>query len=111
MHEKLINYFGEFGKLRPERKKCIFIRYSEHSKGYVFIEELERMEIILKLYHEMPDFPKKDEIGEGEPLYEMLNSKDQVMSSSILDNSMDQEMISGLSGSYESKNPMKKSKL
>ena len=28
-----------YGKLGPRGKKCIFIRYSEHSKGYVFIGE------------------------------------------------------------------------
>ena len=33
--------FGEFGKLSPKGKKCIFIRYSERSKGYVFIDERE----------------------------------------------------------------------
>ncbi|KAH0648216.1 hypothetical protein KY285_033464 [Solanum tuberosum] len=33
--------FGEFGKLSPKGKKYIFIRYSERSKGYVFIDELE----------------------------------------------------------------------
>ena len=27
------------GKLGPRGKKCIFIRYLEHSKGYVFIGE------------------------------------------------------------------------
>ena len=27
------------GKLGPKGNKCIFIRYSEHSKGYVFIGE------------------------------------------------------------------------
>ena len=26
----------EYGKLGPKRKKCIFIRYSESSKGYIF---------------------------------------------------------------------------
>ena len=34
-------YFSEFGKLSPEGKKCIFIRYFERSKGYVFIDQLE----------------------------------------------------------------------
>ena len=33
--------FSKFGKLSPKENKSIFIRYSEHSKGYVFIGELE----------------------------------------------------------------------
>ena len=32
----------------------------------------------------------------------MLNSKDHIMDSNALDNSMDQEIILGQSGSYES---------
>ena len=28
-----------FGKLGPRGKKCIFIRYSKFSKGYVFLGE------------------------------------------------------------------------
>ena len=27
----------KYGKLGPSKKKCIFIRYFEHSKGYVLI--------------------------------------------------------------------------
>ncbi|KAH0707780.1 hypothetical protein KY290_011743 [Solanum tuberosum] len=52
-----------------------------------------------------------DEIDEGEPLYEILNSEDHIISSDILDNSMDQEMIFGPSGSYESQNPIEESEL
>ena len=48
------------------------------------------------------DLPKKDEIDEVEPLCQMLNSKDHIMDSNALDNSMDQEIILGQSGSYES---------
>jgi len=33
------NISHEYRKLGPRGKKCIFIRYSEHSKGYVFIGE------------------------------------------------------------------------
>jgi len=51
------------------------------------------------------------EIYEVEPLYEMLTSEDQIMLSNILGNSMDQEMILGPSGSYESQNPIEKSEL
>ena len=30
------NFSYEYGKLGPKGKKCIFIRYSESSKGYTF---------------------------------------------------------------------------
>ena len=33
--------FHRYGKLGPMGKKSIFIRYSEHSKGHVFIGENE----------------------------------------------------------------------
>ena len=33
------NVSHEYGKLGPKGKKCIFIRYSESSKGYIFLRE------------------------------------------------------------------------
>ena len=42
------NPYHKFGKLCPRWRKCIFIRYNEHSKGYVFIGEHE-YETILEL--------------------------------------------------------------
>ena len=33
------NTSHEYGKFGPRGKKCIFIRYSEFSKGYVFLGE------------------------------------------------------------------------
>ena len=33
------NVSHEYGKLGPKGKKCIFIRYSESSKGYIFLGE------------------------------------------------------------------------
>jgi len=33
------NTSHEYGKLGPKGKKCIFIQYSEHSKGFEFIGE------------------------------------------------------------------------
>jgi hypothetical protein len=50
-------------KLGPRDKNSIFIRYSEHSKGYVFIDEqfvtkFESRDVIF-LENE---FPRKDEI-------------------------------------------------
>ena len=31
----------KYRKLSPKERKCIFIRYNEHSKGYVFIGKYE----------------------------------------------------------------------
>ena len=36
------------GKLSPKGRKCVFIRYNEHFKGYVFISEHED-EIVIEL--------------------------------------------------------------
>ena len=33
------NISHEYGKLGPKAKKCIFIRYLESSKGYIFLGE------------------------------------------------------------------------
>ena len=57
------NTSHEYGKLGPRGKKCIFIRYSEFSKGYVFlgedmigrVTEIESREVIFL----EEDFPKK----------------------------------------------------
>ena len=35
-----------YGKLSARGKKCVFIRYSEHSKGYVFIGEHDSENLI-----------------------------------------------------------------
>ena len=35
----------KYGKLGPRERKCIFIRYNEHSKGYVFIGEHEEQSL------------------------------------------------------------------
>ncbi|KAH0776342.1 hypothetical protein KY290_007753 [Solanum tuberosum] len=75
-----------------------------------------RVEVLLKYVSRdirflEKDLTKKGEIDEVEHLYAMLNSEDQIMLSNILDNSMDQEMIPGPSGSYESQNPIEESEL
>ncbi|KAH0658182.1 hypothetical protein KY289_026930 [Solanum tuberosum] len=107
--------FGEFGKLSPKGKKCIFIRYSERFKWYVFIDELEDGSITEIVSRDVRflknDFPRKGEIDEVDPLYEILNLEDHVMLSDIFDNLKDQEMIPDPSGSYESQNPIEKFEL
>ena len=50
-------------------------------------------------------------MNESQPLYKKLTSEDQIMLSNILDNLMDQEMIPGPGGSYESQNPIEEVEL
>ena len=60
------NNSHEHGKLGPRGKKCIFIRYSAFSKGYVFIHEkadgkiteIESRDIVFL----EKDFPKRGEV-------------------------------------------------
>ena len=69
------NTSHEYEKLGPMRKRCIFIRYSEHSNGYVFLGEdmngrvieFESQDIIFL----EDDFPKRGEINGDFLLYEM----------------------------------------
>ena len=71
-----------------------------------------RKEVLLKLYQEILDFwHKNGEIDEVEPQHEMLKSEDQIMLSNILEKSMDEEIISGTSGSYKSWNSMEELEL
>ena len=64
----------KYGKLGPRGKKSIFIRYSEHSKGYVFIGEQERGSVTEFESRDVTflenEFPKKGEIGQDLSLYE-----------------------------------------
>lgn len=103
--------FSKFGKLGPKGKKCIFIRYSEHSKGYVFIGELEDGSITEIESRDVTflenDFPKKGDVKNGEPLYKMLNSDSQQVSFDTVDNQIDQNLIldPSRSGNSQSQNP------
>ena len=65
--------FGKFVKQSRKGNKCIFIRYSERSKGYVFIDEIEDESITEILSRDVSfflenKFPKKGEIDKFEPL-------------------------------------------
>ena len=71
----------KYGKLGPRREKGIFIRYSETSKGYVFIGEQDSGSItefesrdVIFLENE---FPKKGEIGEDNSLFETLDNDNE----------------------------------
>jgi hypothetical protein len=73
----IYNTSHEYGKLGLRGKKCIFIRYSEHSKGFVFIGEktdgrvtkIESRDVVFleKI------FPKTCEVEKDFQLYEMEN--------------------------------------
>ncbi|XP_022853910.1 uncharacterized protein LOC111375338 [Olea europaea var. sylvestris] len=66
---------NKFGKLGARGKKCIFIRYSDQSKGYVFIGENQDETITEIKSRDVTflesDFPSRGEIKKGEPLYEL----------------------------------------
>ena len=72
------NLSHKYEKLGHRGRKCIFIKYSEHSKGYVFIgepkdrtvTELESQDVtFLK-----DDFPRMGEIDKDLHLYEIMNA-------------------------------------
>lgn len=70
----ILDTSNKFGKLGPRWKKCIFIRYSENSKGYIFIKDFD--ERVTKI--EFQDiiflenqFPKKNDMDKDSHLYEM----------------------------------------
>ena len=100
----------EYGQLGPRGKKRIFIRYSEQSKGYVFIGEYESGGVtefesgdIKSLAN---DFPKHEEIGQYLSPYETQDYMNPITSEhSGLPNSSgrnlrnDDELVS-----YESQN-------
>ena len=69
------NTSHEYEKLGPRGKKCIFIRYSEFSKGYVFLGEdmtgrVIEIESRYVIFLE-EDFPKRGEIKGDFRLFEM----------------------------------------
>ena len=71
------NTSHKHGKLGPKRKKCIFIRYSEHSKGYVLIGE-QPDESVTELESRDVDFiesefPNIGEVEKNLTPYEMMD--------------------------------------
>ena len=71
------NLSHKYGKLGHRGRKCIFIRYNEHSKGYVFIGEHEDGIVTeLKSRDVMfleGNFPRIGEIDRDLHLYEIMN--------------------------------------
>ena len=72
------NTSHRYGKLGPRGKKCIFIRYSKHSKGYVLIGEQSNGSVTELESRDVgfieSEFPNKGEVEKNLTLYEM---KDQ----------------------------------
>ena len=77
------NSSHKYGKLGIRGKKSIFIRYSEQSKGYVFIGEQESGSVIEFESRDVTflekDFPKQRQISEDLLLYK---TDDQIASAS-----------------------------
>ena len=75
------NSSHKYGKLSSRGKKSVFIRYSEQSKGYVFIGEQEDGNITKFESRDVTfldnDFPRQGQIGEDLVLYE---TNDQIVS-------------------------------
>ena len=74
------NNTHQYGKLGPKGKKCIFIRYSETSKGFVFIDEkaygsmteLESRDVVFL----EEDFPVRGKVNKDFQFYENLENGD-----------------------------------
>ena len=66
-------------KLGPRGKKCIFIRYSEHSKGYVLIGEQPNGSVIELESCDVDfiesEFPNIGEVEKILTLYEMMDQE------------------------------------
>jgi transposase InsO family protein len=105
----------KFGKLGPRGKKCIFIRYSEQSKGHVFIHEQENGSITEFESRDVTflenDFPRQSEIGQDLSLFETHDQDasaiqiqpDMLPSGSNLDND---EFVSSESQLHPEASPM-----
>ncbi|KAK0599320.1 hypothetical protein LWI29_004233 [Acer saccharum] len=68
---------NKYGKLGTRRKKCIFIRYSEHSKGYVLIGENSNGSVTEIESRDVnfleSEFPKRGEVDKDIRFYELDN--------------------------------------
>ena len=72
------NNTHQYGKLGPKGKKCIFIRYSETSRGFVFIgekadgsvTELESRDVVFL----EEDYPVRGKVNKDFQFYENLEN-------------------------------------
>ena len=73
------NTSHRYGKLGPRGKKCIFIRYSEHSKGYVLIGEQPDGSVTELESRDVDfiesEFPNIGEVEKNLTLYEMMDQE------------------------------------
>ena len=74
------NLSHKYGKLGPRGKKCIFIRYSEHSKGYLLIGEQSDgsvTEIESRDVDFIEDqFPSRGEVDRSLELHEIVEQEE-----------------------------------
>ena len=68
------------GKLGPRGKKCIFIRYSEHSKGYVLIGEQSDGSVTEIESRDVDfiedEFPSRGEVDRSLELHEIVEQEE-----------------------------------
>ena len=73
------NTSHRYGKLEPRGKKCVFIRYSEHSKGYVLIGEQPDGSVTELDSRDFDfienEFPNICEVEKNLTLYEMMDQE------------------------------------
>jgi hypothetical protein len=81
-------YYYQPDKLDPQGKKRKFIRYSEHSKGYVFIDEQSSENIIEFESQDVifleNEFSRKIEIGQDFSLYEEQEQNDLIITNHLV---------------------------
>jgi hypothetical protein len=77
----------KYGKLGSRGKKCIFIRYSEHSKGYVLIGEQPDGSVTEVESRDVDfienEFPSRGEVDKDLTLYEMMDPNEGAPSSLV----------------------------
>jgi hypothetical protein len=77
----------KYGKLSPRGKKCIFIKYSETSKGHIFIgEDLDGTVTEFKSRDSTfleNEFPSNRDVSTDERLFEAVSQDDNAIASEI----------------------------
>ena len=83
------NATHKHGKLDPRANKCVFIKYSNESKGYVMLGEHPDggvTEIVSRDVEFMEnDFPSRGDVGQSLELYEMVESWDNTPATNLGD--------------------------
>jgi hypothetical protein len=83
------NATHKHGKLGPRANKCVFIRYSDESNGYVMLGEHPDggvTEIVSRDVEFMEnDFPSRGDVGQSLELYERVESWDDTLTTNPRD--------------------------